>query len=455
MAQYQSQQPAGSVFGGDEVGALVFDIGSHVVKAGFAGEDSPKAVFPSTVGCTPLDDEPEVNDTIMNAAFDQGTAFPGAMKKRSYEYSLGTNAVSYPKPGMQMRSPFKDGLIDDWDLYEELLNYTYANQLRTESCDHPLMMSECPWNTEEKREKLTEILFEKYKVPAMYLCKSAVLSAFAAGRSTALVFDGGASNMSVTPVYDGFVLSTGIQRSPFGGNSLSKAFVEHLENKMNTEIVPPYKIKSKTAVGEHEPAKWVSKSVDPMLTKSFETYSKAEVVKDFQAIVGRIATPSFHEETLTSLPTSSYEFPNGYNGPYGLDRYVVPEMLFDVNRQPGGGATSRGSDTVKPTSCHELIQASINKCDVDIRSNLWSSIIMTGGVSNLNGFADRLNSELQNVCSPTTKFKVIPQASGSDRQFSPWVGGSILASLGSFQQMWVSRQEYDESGKGVVKKKCV
>ena len=142
----------------------------------------------------------------------------------------------------------------------------------------PVLFARAQWNTEEKREKLTEILFEKYKVPAMYLCKSAVLSAFAAGRSTALVFDGGecnqplatgwtwppgpwpgfvareshgaprkqqpawrqrwqrvtpdefcccagASNMSVTPVYDGFVLSTGIQRSPFGGNSLSKAFV--------------------------------------------------------------------------------------------------------------------------------------------------------------------------------------------------------------------------------------
>jgi actin-related protein len=55
-----------------------------------------------------------------------------------------------------------------------------------------------------------------------------------------------------------------------------------------------------------------------------------------------------------------------------------------------------------------------------------------------------------------TKFKILGASTGipTDRMFHPWVGGSILASLGSFQQMWISREEFDEMGKAVVDKKC-
>ena len=65
------------------------------------------------------------------------------------------------------------------------------------------------WNLKEKREKLTELLFEKYEVPALFLCKNAVLSAFSVGRSTGLIVDSGASHTSAIPVHDGYVLQKG------------------------------------------------------------------------------------------------------------------------------------------------------------------------------------------------------------------------------------------------------
>merc|ERR1711872_110889 len=43
----------------------------------------------------------------------------------------------------------------------------------------------------------------------------------------------------------------------------------------------------------------------------------------------------------------------------------------------------------------------------------------------------------------TIKIKIIAPP---ERKYSVWIGGSILASLSTFQQMWISKQEYDECG---------
>ena len=454
-----------------------------------------------------------------------GAAVPGAV-----EYSLGTNALKYPKPGMEVRSAFKDGLIEDWDLLEQLLDFTFERQLRANASDHPLMFSECPvgllffflfllflsffsfhprmeaslqhpkmlrvgvrlherfccqyvlifswssflflfgqWNTKAKRETLTELLFEKYKVPALYLAKSAVLSAFASGRSTALVVDGGASSMSVTPVYDGYVLYDGIRRSPLAGHGLSDRFVDMLEKKKEIPIVPHYRVKSKSAVGEAEAAVFVARE-HPGLTESFIKYSKRDVVLDFQSMAGRVASPSYNTDLLTTLPTTSHEFPNGYHDSFGLERYDVSELLFDPQKAErdaatavqdaematGAGGASGGAVPEGSRGVHHLIRESVDSCDIDIHNNMWTSIVLTGGTTLYDGFVDRLTSELAKPThSPVSaKVKILQQMNGAQRQFSPWVGGSILASLGSFQQMWVSREEYEESGKGVVEKKC-
>ena len=321
------------------------------------------------------------------------------------------------------------------------------------------MFSECPWNTKAKRETLTELLFEKYNVPALYLAKSAVLSAFASGRSTGLVVDGGASSLSVTPVYDGYVLYDGIRRSNLAGDGLSDRFVDLLENKMKVPVVPHYRVKSKTAVGEAEAAVFKERP-HPHLTDSFIKYSKAEVVLDFQSLAGRVASPMYNEDHLGTLPTTSYEFPNGYHNSFGVERYSIPELLFDPLKEAtavadvvmeAGGAANGG---LQPRGVHQLIRESVDSCDIDIHNNMWTSIVLTGGSTLYDGFVDRLTSELSKAAPVTAKVKVLQQMSGAQRVFSPWVGGSILASLGSFQQMWVSKAEYEESGKSVVEKKC-
>lgn len=70
---------------------------------------------------------------------------------------------------MEMVSLMKDGMIEDWEMFERLTEYTYKQRLHALPEHHPILMTECPWNTRLKREKLLELMFEKFNVPAMYI----------------------------------------------------------------------------------------------------------------------------------------------------------------------------------------------------------------------------------------------------------------------------------------------
>jgi len=85
----------------------------------------------------------------------------------------------------------------------------------------------------------------------------------------------------------------------------------------------------------------------------------------------------------------------------------------------------------------------LTSVDVDIRPHLLANIVVTGGSTLLNGFNDRLNHEMQNLY-PGTRVRLQAPGNAVERKYAAWIGGSILASLGSFHQMWISKKEYDE-----------
>lgn len=122
------------------------------------------------------------------------------------------------------------------------------------------------------------------------------------------------------------------------------------------------------------------------------------------------------------------------------ERFRCPEALF----QPSiFGLESSG--------IHELIFNSVMKCDENIRKDLFRNIILTGGTTMFPGMADRLQKELLALVPSDTNIKVIAPP---ERKYSTWIGGSILSSLYSFQQKWISKEDYDEIGPTIVHRKC-
>ncbi len=302
---------------------MVFDPGHQSLRVGYAGEDCPKTEIPSIVGIS--DDDSKGTEAM---EVDGGGAKPAPKKK----YHVDTGALHFAKKGMEVSTYLKDGMIENWDMLEQLLDYSYKKVIKSESEYHPVLFSEAAWNQKPRREKLCEIIFEKYNVPAFFLVKNAVLSAFANGRSTGIVLDSGATHTSAIPIHDGYVLQQAIVKSPLGADFMTTQCRQFLGDQ-GVEIVPPYQIAAKEETKEDgDPAKWTKKSNLPEVTKSWHDYMAKEVVQDFQHTVLQVSDMPYDEEACSSIPQVAYEFPNGYRNEYGLERFRIPEALFDPQR---------------------------------------------------------------------------------------------------------------------------
>lgn len=140
---------------------------------------------------------------------------------------------------------------------------------------------------------------------------------------------------------------------------------------------------------------------------------------------------------------TSYELPDGKVVDLNEEKYGILEKFFHMNKEISGF-----------NGIHQMVIDAINKCDLDIKKEMYSSIIFTGGNSLFNGFNERLYRQINNSCPQSVKIKVnIPQTT-QERKFSSWIGGSILSSLGNFHQKWLSKQEYEEHGAMIIERKC-
>jgi actin-related protein len=119
-----------------------------------------------------------------------------------------------------------------------------------------------------------------------------------------------------------------------------------------------------------------------------------------------------------------------------LIRFRCPEALF----QPSFLG-------LEASGIHELTYNSIMKCDLDIRKDLYGNIVMSGGTTMYAGISDRMQKEITALAPSSMKVKIVAPP---ERKYSVWIGGSILASLSTFAQMWVTKSEYDESGPAIV-----
>lgn len=172
--------------GGDEVNALVLDIGSYTVKAGYAGDDTPKTFFPSCVGL--LSDSITAPHENGDVKMEDATA---PADKSQHKRLVGNNAVDLARDAMEVLPIMRGGQYDDWDNVDSVFHHIFRDRLNANAAEHPILMAEPSFQPDQSREKLVELLFEQHGPPAVFLGKNAMLSSFAVGRQTSLIVDSG------------------------------------------------------------------------------------------------------------------------------------------------------------------------------------------------------------------------------------------------------------------------
>ncbi|XP_022729061.1 actin-related protein 4-like [Durio zibethinus] len=437
------------MYGGDEVSAIVIDLGSHTCKAGYAGEDAPKAVFPSVVGSIDQMDADDDNDN--NDSKTSNNNVDSNKPKGKRRLYVGSQALGFRRDHMEVLSPLKDGVVVDWEIVDSIWDHAFKECLLIDPKEHPMLLAEPSFNTQQQRERTVEIMFEKYKVPALFLAKNAVLTSFASGRATSVVVDSGGGSTTVAPVHDGYVLQKAVSSSPIGGEFLTDCLMKSLESK-GIVIKPRYSFKRK----EIQPGVYQTVDIDfPNTAESYKLYSQRVIASDIKECVCRAPDTPYDESAYSNIPMTPYELPDGQTIEIGADRFKIPDVLFN----PSLAQTIPGMDNFADISpsvrgLPQMVIESINRCDVDIRKELFGSILLAGGTASMQQLKERLEKDLLEESPQAARVKVLASGNATERRFSVWIGGSILASLGSFQQMWFSKSEYEEHGASYIQRKC-
>lgn len=363
---------------------IVIDNGSGILKAGFAGDQVPKINFTNFIG------RPK-HTRVMAGGLETDIFF-------------GSLAEEY-RGLLNLRYPMEHGIVKDWNDMEKIWQHVYSkNQLNSNSEEHPVLLTEAPLNPRKNREKMAEIFFETFNVPALYISMQAVLSLYSTGRTTGVVLDSGDGVTHSVPIYEGFALPHSVMRNDIAGREVSR----YLRLLLRKEGF------------------------------NFNTTAEFEIVKNIKERACFLSINPAKEET-NQPEKSIYTLPDGNTIELGSCRYKAPELLFKPNLI---GDENEG--------IHEVLANSIIKSDLDLRKTLFQNIVLSGGSTLFKGFGDRLLNEMKRLSPKDVKIKI---ASPKERLYSTWIGGSILASLDTFKKMWISKREYESEGVKVLHRK--
>ncbi|TIA89035.1 hypothetical protein E3P99_02279 [Wallemia hederae] len=309
---------------------------------------------------------------------------------------------------LDLSHPIEHGVINNWDDMEAIWSQIFAKELGIDPAEHSVLLTDAPLNPKANREKMAEIMFDHFSVTAFHVSMQPVLSLYASGNTSGLVLDSGEGVSYSVPIYEGYAVRHAINKVDLAGKDVTN----HLINLLKANDL------------------------------SFTTPAQREVVRQIKEDLCYVAVDYDEEKDKASSGDQDmqYTLPDGQVITIGgQDRFEAPEALFKPDLI--------GSES---TDISTAVFESIQHCDIDIRKELYGSVVLAGGNTMFNGLAERLRMALNAMAPPSVKIKV--QAS-PERQYSAWIGGSMLASLSTFQEIMVTSDDYAEEGPTAVHRK--
>ena len=364
---------------------IIIDNGTGYCKAGFSGEEGPRAVIPTCVGYPKY--AVNTSGTKNNVAF-------GSEAEKCFK--IGVSRIKYP---------IENGCIKNWDEMEMIWGHIFTYELHVDIVEHNLMITEFS-DFKEDRGKIAQIMFETFNVLGLYITIPSPLSLMSVGRFTGFSVDSGDGFTSLVPIFECYPLKYAISKLNITGRDQTELMIKLLnENGYRFQTSPEKKI--------------------------------AKHIKEKACYVALD-----YEDESHKVEPFEYELPDGNFITIKDERYKCPESLFKPSM-------------IFKEDCgiDEGINNSIQKCDIDIRKELYNTIVLSGGNTMYKGLPERLTKEVKKYAPESLK-KAVRVIVPPEPKIATWVGGSILSSINTFQNNWITKDEYEESGRSIVYRKC-
>ena len=346
------------------------------------------------------------------------------------DFFIGHDAIR--KRGvLKLNYPIEHGVVNNWDDMEKIWGHAFTNELRVAPEEHNIILTEAPMNPKENREKMAQIMLETFNVPGLYIFIQAVLSLMSSGKVTGIVLDSGDGVTHAVPIFENYSLPHAILRLDIAGRDLTEYMMKLLYETGNR----------------------------------FNTTAEKEIVKNIKEKSCYVAL-NFEEE-MERVNSYYYELPDGSHVIIKDQRIRCPEALFKPSLlgKEGGGIA-------------EMCHLSIEKCDIDLKKELYYNILLSGGNSMLKGLSKRLNKEITEILRSQERFidtRVLPKDENDkkieienenenqgqktikieyDIKYAVWQGGAAASKLSNFESNWITKTEYEEAGATIVHRKC-
>jgi actin-related protein len=414
-----------------------------------------------------------------------------------------------PSAPCSLKTPLVDGLVEDWEVVEAILQYSLKERLgctEASMAGHPFLLAEHLYASKADREKWCELLFERFGCAGTFMSRAGVLALYSNARTTGLAIDMGAGGTQITPVQEGYALMAGARLHPVGG-ALLDACAERALTKAGVRIDPRMPVglpprpgfkeqQSEDATSDYPMAgpagvaapRQPASAAHPAHHPSVRAWAVGCAVSDLKRALFRVVESPLDGGGVgdTVTPPVPYELPDGTTITVGHERVSIPELIFDpaplhaltaplqigvlgaapfvVAAAPSPSALGSGQQQqFRPyagaVGLPETLVSAVTACDGDVRRELVAGAVLTGGASGLPGLHQRLSSEFASSAGlkaflPASMTPKIALASKEERAIGAWLGGSILGSLSSFPELWFSKAEYAEHGAKMLHRKC-
>ena len=323
----------------------------------------------------------------------------GSWKDDDKKHIIGNDCNKYFGV-VKLKYPLSHGIFNNSEDISSIFEYIYSNldMSITEIKEHPVLIAEPLLNPQENRRNIAKVLFDTYKIEQIFFASQPILSLFSTSSTSGAVLESGDGVTQSCIIYEGYTIPGSYKRINLGGKEVTE-YLQYLLNKKGHEL---------------------------------RNSDGFQITKKIKEELCEICSP----ENENKLEPKNYTLPDDSILEIGEERRLAPEILFNPlireYEYPG---------------IQEILAESINKTNVDLKLQLYGSILLSGGNTNIKGMKERIYKEIKKLAPKKAKIRL---HTPSNPENCCWIGCNIISSLEISKEMWISVKEYMEKGENIL-----